>query len=497
MRCKTCDYPLWNLPARKCPECGADFKPSDFHFVPNSVKFLCPHCEQQYYGTTEHGHLIPRTFNCVNCAQRIDMDEMLLQPGEGVEESRTAADVMPWLQRKHFGWFKGMARTVGMSMVSPQRLMRAVPLEGGTGEACLFALIINGLIALLGVGLPFAAIGLVMALSHNRGAAEMFGTSVGSVVGGTAGMIILATLWALLTHGLLRISGGAERGVGRSMQAMYYSSGANLLLAVPCLGPYCGGAFVWVWWMVSAILMIMEGQRVRGLRATLCVGAGPLLAGVGFAAYIVLIAAFVSRTTVAATTIGPVPSRLVAGTDAQSIASGLLAYAVQHNGQAPPHGVQLVADNFIQAANLAIWQINHDEANVPVAGMTLDAFQRLPPNRMQITAQIAASLLPPNVVAHRLGDVVFTYHGVNLAGGSGLLWIAVMDPDPDQSASSGFTRIAMMDDGNIMMIPAGTMPAMLQAQNAVRAQVNLPPLPDPATVTHAAPAVASGSPAQP
>lgn len=27
MRCKRCDYPLWNLRDRKCPECGKPFAP--------------------------------------------------------------------------------------------------------------------------------------------------------------------------------------------------------------------------------------------------------------------------------------------------------------------------------------------------------------------------------------------------------------------------------------------------------------------------------------
>ena len=51
MRCKTCDYRLWNLSSRHCPECGAQFSPSEHDFVPNSVSFHCPHCEK-YLKTT-------------------------------------------------------------------------------------------------------------------------------------------------------------------------------------------------------------------------------------------------------------------------------------------------------------------------------------------------------------------------------------------------------------------------------------------------------------
>ena len=240
MRCKNCDYPLWNLPARKCPECGTDFKPSDFHFVPNSVRFHCPHCQQCYYGTTPEGHLIPRTFNCVTCGQRIDMDEMLLFPAEGVEEQHTAADVMPWLQRRQLGWFKGWIRTIGMAMAAPQKLMRAVPFEGGLGEACFFTLVTHAIIALFGVCVPLLVVLMISGGNARGGALPMLTGAVASLVGGSIGTLVIATIWAMLTHGLLKITGGAQRGLGRTMQAIYYSSGANLVMAVPCIGPYCG-----------------------------------------------------------------------------------------------------------------------------------------------------------------------------------------------------------------------------------------------------------------
>src|SRR5437870_10981399 len=106
MHCKTCDYPLWNLKARQCPECGTPFLPSQFNFVINSVRFCCPHCDQTYYGTGERGHLVPSSFVCVNCARPIAMDEMVLRPAEGVSEQQTQTDRMPWLERAQRGWIK-------------------------------------------------------------------------------------------------------------------------------------------------------------------------------------------------------------------------------------------------------------------------------------------------------------------------------------------------------------------------------------------------------
>src|SRR5688572_13451876 len=99
MRCTTCQYPLWNLPGRQCPECGTPFLPSEFTFVPNSVRFCCPGCGQDYYGTGPGGHLEPEQYDCVRCGRPVSMNEMVLLPTAGVEEKQTEVEVVPWLDR--------------------------------------------------------------------------------------------------------------------------------------------------------------------------------------------------------------------------------------------------------------------------------------------------------------------------------------------------------------------------------------------------------------
>jgi hypothetical protein len=85
MKCKQCGYSLWNLSTRKCPECGTYFKPSDYDLIPNSVRFCCPRCDQHYFGTSERGHLVPSSFNCVSCTQPIEMDQMVIRPVGNVD----------------------------------------------------------------------------------------------------------------------------------------------------------------------------------------------------------------------------------------------------------------------------------------------------------------------------------------------------------------------------------------------------------------------------
>ena len=91
------------------------------------------------------------------------------------------------------------------------------------------------------------------------------------------------------------------------------------------------------------------------------------------------------------------------------------------------------------------------------------------------------------------------------------LWLIIVSPDPDvnptATATSGGPTIVVrgtkvsgllatgLADGSVLQFPSNSLSANLSQQNALRAKYNLPPLPDPATVTHAKPAVAPAQPA--
>ena len=75
------------------------------------------------------------------------------------------------------------------------------------------------------------------------------------------------------------------------------------------------------------------------------------------------------------------------------------------------------------------------------------------------------------------------------------LWLVVMcaDPDLDPAGSSGDVVVGS-GNGMVLFIQAYQFASALALQNALRARAGLPPLPEPRTVTHAAPAVAVPSP---
>ena len=516
MRCKNCDYRLWNLKSRRCPECGIPFLPSEFEFLLNSVQFCCPHCNQSYYGTGENGHLVPVQFACVSCGQQIHMDDMVVLPTAGVDEEETKIDPMPWLERRRKGAIKAWFATIGRALVAPGRLIRSVPIESSVGSAVWFAILTNAIILLVSLTTAMV-VPVILALSMSRmgpagggpmgpgppgganralGMAAAFG---GFAVGGFLFVSVFMLLTGLVAHGLLRMTGRTASTMGRTLHAVCYSAGANVGSAVPCLGLYFG----WIWWLVSAVLMVREGQRVHGGRAALAVLTTPVLGLAAFIAWIV-VSAFSATTNFAMT--GTAPT--------QTVLNGLLEYADERN-ELPEHAIQLVVGGFVTGFGLVATGSDTFEEDVPVADTNLNKFTKLPSEDESKAVQAAIDALPAGTIAHRLGDFVFTYHGIDLANADPGLWLVVMSPDPDvnpagssgtvitfsgpgmtatSTTSSGGMVVAGLVDGTSLPVPLGGFAQTLQMQNMLRAKYNLPPLPDPATVTHAKPAVAGNQP---
>jgi hypothetical protein len=105
---------------------------------------------------------------------------------------------------------------------------------------------------------------------------------------------------------------------------------------------------------------------------------------------------------------------------------------------------------------------------------------------MTALADAMAASLPDGVVAHRVGDVVFTYHGVDPdAPASQGLWIAVEAPESAPETAS--IAVYYADGRSGLVVGAGWQAAVAE-QNALRKVRGLAPLPDPRTVTLTGPA---------
>ena len=268
MRCNECNYPLWNTPAGNCPECGKPFKPSTHAFAVGEVRFRCPEpaCNQDYFGDDLDGHLRPNQFTCISCGREVHEDECLLFPADGNMDA--VAEVRMPLLDSTKGAFKRWLGTIGWSMTQPGRLMAGVPNNTGVGVGARFALITFGFVLLVGY-LPVLLIS-VLPMMFGGGVGPVGILAIGPAVIIPAIVFVLVGVQIALAHGLLAVTGATAHGFGRTALAVLLATGPFALMATPCVGG-CASPIAGVWWMVSSIVMLMVGQKVSGIRATLAV----------------------------------------------------------------------------------------------------------------------------------------------------------------------------------------------------------------------------------
>ncbi|MCC6949871.1 MAG: hypothetical protein IT433_00340 [Phycisphaerales bacterium] len=480
MNCKACEYPLWNLTSRTCPECGAPFKPSDFEFALNAVRFCCPHCAQEYYGTGARGHLVPSYFNCVSCGKPVHMDECVLLPTAGVREELTRADENPWLARARLGRAKAWFSSIGRAMTQPGRLIEATPTGSGWGFgfAILTNLIFN-LVGWAGFIIFVVIISTVAAGGKGGGARPLLGISGGIGAGAASVVLFLGVgilAWIAVTHWLLRITGGSAHPISRTAQAICYSSGANVLSAVPCLSLY-----IWplalIWWAVSATIMVARGQKVHGGRAAFAVLAPPgvvvLAAAAGFAWFMYWSINMANTMNAAPPPVPPAPTAIVSedGADPDEV-EAVLGRHREEAGHWPFHAIELVG------GGLRPEQLTGDAPDEASSGRLygadLGVYYLGTEEQKTLFHDLVRSKLPERIIAHRLGRFVFTYHGVDPQMHPDL-WVMVRVRRQGSEEPIAVTRAGGVTDW--YSNPEDFAEA-LKTQNAAREAAGLAALPD-------------------
>jgi hypothetical protein len=485
MRCKTCNYALWNLRSRTCPECGSPFAPSDFDFVPGSVRFCCPHCNQNYYGTSPAGHLTPRTFNCVSCQAPVDMDEMVLLPTEGLREEQTRRASNPWLTREA-SLPQRWLRTVGWAMIRPGGLIEGTPLASSRGPAWNFALATYLVIAVGFMAWWVALMGIGFAVGGGGvgGGAPLafmlFGLAI-MMAGAIVVFMVTVLLWAATAHLALLLTGRGTKGFGRTMQAMLYSSGANALSFIPCLN-----YVLWIWWVVSFAIMLCRGHGVSAGRAALAAVAGPVV-GIGLLTvfYAGLFAAMGAGG--AGTWAGGAPITAHASTDAAGPITSKLVARQRGEGAWPDHGARLL-DEQLSAVSFVGPHSPTSARDVTAGGVPVADLAEMPWQERREAIDAIAAALPADTVAHRVGDFVFTYHGLG-QNPDQRLWVVIESPPPSEVWTPAEVIVGLVG-GWTRSFPAAGFPRLLDQQNELRAEHGLAPLWHPDTVSDAHPQTA-------
>lgn len=272
MRCQTCDYELWHCTGRTCPECGSHFSLNDYDFQEEKVLFHCPHCDHGIEGSGLKGLPPDHVQQCSSCGRAVDANLFIVRPIGGVL-SNSSGGTLP-LHRKTGNWFTNYFATIWLVMLNPTNVITRVPIHEPLWHAWKFFLttfFVTILIALI-PSVGFIAFSR-LSTPNFFGLGEILLVVLFYLFGGVILISIYAIFWALLTHVLLQMTGGSTFTLRRTMQSILYGGGSSITSAVPCIGSLMG----LIWWLVSAINMVMKGQRVGGGRATFATMSGPIL----------------------------------------------------------------------------------------------------------------------------------------------------------------------------------------------------------------------------
>jgi hypothetical protein len=321
MRCKGCGYSLWNVPGRTCPECGRGFVPSEFEFRPNTVEFCCAACGQQYYGTDRSGLPVPREFGCVRCGAPCVLDSMVLRLAPGCTDEQAEVFRVPWETRER-GRIRAFLATVRDGMTRPARLGKAIAGGTGAGAAWGFVVLMCAVALLptaIAVDAVIAWVGYMEASGARTGASSFRG-SVLEVLGTTA--LVTVSTAVVLAFALLASAGACfailrvmrERPSWGTVWASYaYSTAPGVLLAVPCLGPYCGSTPAGVWFVACAIIVLVHATAIASWKVAVAVLA-PVAVVLAAAVLVVVFALAPAMLSAAAAAAAPPPPAVGEGT---------------------------------------------------------------------------------------------------------------------------------------------------------------------------------------
>jgi len=291
MRCRQCDYLLFNLTRSECPECGRPFRVDDYRFELVSVSFHCPHCDQAYYGNDERGLPVPRSFTCVNCKSPVTLNELRVVP-----ERPDAMGFIgsAWDNRHQHGLFSAWWATFRQLIFQPSSFYRD---QTGKSirEAWLFSMIASyiGIVPAMGFqillvwvllsgsvipvpsgGAPPPGVLPMMMISY--GVIALVGPLfVPFVAGGIYTLTIQLGLLALVPQ---------RRSMETTFRTVLYSFGVYAMYAIPGCGSAIGG----IWQLVVLIIGIREVHGTTGWRAAIAV-LWPIVVLLGFYLFVIAI----------------------------------------------------------------------------------------------------------------------------------------------------------------------------------------------------------------
>lgn len=483
MRCKKCRYPLWDLGARQCPECGAPFRPSEYTFGIGAVEFHCQHCAQVYYGTSQLGHLQPRSFRCVKCANSIDMDEMRLTPAPGAAADEVTPSEIPLLAIGKQRGFPAFRTTCWWAIAKPRRLGEGVPASGAVGPVTGFMLLTQLMASICPLfWLWLFMFGEILFGSGGPARIAFLGVLIPFAILALMGYVIMVAVWipvwSLTAHVLLRMTGTTRGGPGLTYSSVCLSSGTGVMALVPLVALIAP-----VWWVVSAVLVLAEAQRVSLRRAAMAVAVPVMMVVAGFAGMASMAASGLPAPYGGGMTVTP-PAASVS--HAGDIARVIQVEVMTKLDGKMPDPIALLTDGKMRPEWLIGVGTATTTGNASLGGIPLrDVPYQSREQVREMRDRLARVPGPPRGAGElRLGDVVFTYSGAEERVPPADVWVAIVWPDSRiNSVEDPHGEVwVLTKDGKATPHRVSDFGEVFKEQNVVRAQKGLKPLRHPRDV---------------
>ena len=183
----------------------------------------------------------------------------------------------------------------------------------------------------------------------------------------------------------------------------------------------------------------------------------------------------------------------VAVAETDRMVQALLGYAAQNGGRGPKHAITLAADGAVNATHFVAWNSYTSPQSTPFGNTTPILFEQMSPEARADAAQAAAGALPEGTIAHRLGDFVFTYHGIDFSSADPNLWVVIWLPDPPQNPPLAIddTIVIGQAGGDAERVGIKEFAERESKQNLLRKEAGLPRLTSVFAVTHGKPMVSN------
>ena len=277
MRCRGCNYELWNLPPGDCPECGKAWRFEDFHFRREFVQFICPHCDCAYPGEYIASLASPYEFTCTGCQSAIQLNQMCARPADGIDGSQAMQQDFVWSDRRRVGRWRAFWRVIGYSLGTPSRIGNTMTQKRGLRGAlwfsflCLFFASFNWLVFIsAGILIPIYIIG------QRNSVFTIVLIALAFFLGLMLALQLFLVVWGLITHALIRMTGRTRRPLGHTLSATQYCAGTFIICAIPICGFYFS-LISFMWMAVAMVSALAALHKISRWRTAFAVLAPPVV----------------------------------------------------------------------------------------------------------------------------------------------------------------------------------------------------------------------------